>query len=273
MLHAANGQPIVSVASYPGALELKREGNDKLKRWRNPREYRFGRLASRKIRARVGLIDQVDTEPVLSVQPTAEKDNRQSDLNLRLTMAGNLAGTVSAFGVPSDKQFKRSLVYPSYYQTRGFRSDRWRNLPVGNSVLGDFPLKQLRNHDLLVIDAPHRTAADYEFPEDVLLHRPKQRIAAEPPSCDQEIAVMPNKIIKGPDAGTHEAIVIGENGAVSLPTYRHDTIWLVGVKAIETCLGIVIAENTAAENKRRGADRALLRATEDLVEQVANAAA
>ncbi len=259
MLRDHRGEPIVSIASYPGSLRFKKPEETKLKN--EAYAYTDGQVSQLpKTRTIVGAIDQPNREPVLTTQDPNEEDTSQG---LRLTLASSVAGAVSAYSFPYSKRQLKQQMSPPYYSYRSVVTDNWKykKIPFGNSVIGDFSLDQLRGHDLLVIDGPHRTADDHEFSDDILLHRPKQKVETDGLSRDQEIAVTPGK-----DAKVYEATIVSEDRKVSLPTLRHDTIWLVGAKAIEANLIDAIWDLAPFVSQRRSAkNEAILRATRDLI--------
>lgn len=272
MLQDHQGEPVVSIAGYDSSLTLKTTSKWKSKiddsySYRGYKNGKISRLS--KTRVIIGAIDQPDSEPALELR--SSDDEKTTAQALRLTVANNLAGIVCAYSVPSDKrQLRQQITPPNARKVREFRENKTIDLPVGSSTLGNFPFSQLVGRDLLVIDGPHRTAADYEFSDGIVPYRPKQKIeVGSQQTRDQEIIVTPP-----PNAEKYgelyEATVISENGEVTLVAPRHDTIWLVGRKAIEANLEDAIRDATTGASRHRGTDQAILRAARDLVKFAGN---
>lgn len=255
MLRDHSGEPIVSIAGYSGSLAFEKTIKSKVGRADD--RYTYGYVDGLpKTRAIVGNIGQADDEPVLTRQRYSEGDEER---DLRLKLADNVSGIVSAYSLPTSKrQTKRQTRLP-YYRKQSYYSKQ-KTLPIGNSVDGDLPLSHLRGRDFLIIDGPHSVAADYDFPESIAVHRPKQKIETDGGSRDQEVTVTPDKGVK-----VHEATVVSEDKEVTLPALRHDTIWLVGARAIRDNLREAVFDSTINTNGERGTDFAILFAVTDLI--------
>jgi hypothetical protein len=182
----------------------------------------------------------------------------ESDRMPRLHMAEEVSGKVSDYSFPEKKRDLKNRIIKPFYWKNTFSGIADKSLPVGRSILGNFSLSELRGNDLMVIEAPHATASDYEFPEQVLIHRPKQKLQRDPASVDQSIAIFsPND---------YESICLGGGEEIRLPAPRHDTFWLIGNRAIEANLEEAIRESTTQAQRDRGAHSALARVAEELIE-------
>lgn len=256
MLHDHQGEPVVSVAVYEGSLAFDPQKNPKLR----GHGFQAGRIDGLpKLRTIVGTIDQPTAEPILST--TQDEGNNEPEL--RITMAGNVTGLAKSFSMPDDKGVLKTdrVKMPSYVKTRELFGNKRKDLPFGKSVTGDFPISELTGRDLMVIDGPHRTSADFDFPDGIRVYRPKQKIEKDSQTRDQEVAVR-----RSADSSHYEARIVSGAGEVWLPARRHNTVWLIGHKAIEAHLAGVVARLAPPESLRRGSDRAMLQVARDLID-------
>lgn len=258
MLVEHSDEPIMSVASYPSAMEFAYDKNVKLK---SGHDHRNGRVATPKTRITVGGIGQPKATPGLTLElGNAESDSRGG---LRLHLVQSIVGAIGNYSFPEDKkELRHQTRLPSYRKHREIRKNKFVQLPIGNSLIGGIPLRELQGRDFMVIDGPHCTAADYNFSQDIVVHRPKQKFEADKRSPGQEILVKASEIAR---RGVGMATLVSADHEVTLTVPRHDTTWLIGREAIAKYMDETIAEAASSENEQRGTTQAMLATARDLV--------
>lgn len=254
MLHAHDGQPVVAIASYPKRITFEADPKPSGSRRKG---YSDGRVDVNKTRVTVGHVGQSSDTPnliVQSIQPT-EKNERPFH-PVRLQLADTVRGIVSAYGIGDE------VIPPC----RSSKFGRPKLLPFGRSRnFHGLTMGELQDSSPLIIDAPHSTAANYTFPETVTLHRPQQSTAGHGPGT-QELTIMRDKYTPN-----YVATITDGTSEISVPAPRHDTLWLVGEKAIELCLASTLNEHMTAQEKSRGTDKALALITLELIERAREA--
>ncbi len=264
MLRDHAGEPIISIADYRSSLVLKTTDGAKAKiddRY-GYYNYRDGRIDDiTKTRVVIGSIGDTDGEPVLELGDSND-ERTTAGQELRIALANSVTGIVTAYSLPSYKaQLQRLITPPHVTKRREFRHYKFVDLPIGNIELNDMPFSEAIGQDLLVIDGSHQTVADYAFPDDVTVYRPKQKVERQQ-TRDQEIMMT----VADGEERRYEATVVSAEGSVTLPAPRHNTLWLVGNEAIEKGLADGIFCNASPASRNRLTPPAILQAARDLVE-------